>query len=143
MTQLEQAQAAVVQAEEALPAHEQQARQLRQEHAQLVEQGPRGLGDVPAHAEQLEILNAEIGACNAAIRLACAQLQEANRLVGKEEQAIGLARSTIVSLQHAVTESDRLAAQAREQVALWEGQGRQKQIELAAAWAMLAELLGV
>jgi hypothetical protein len=84
VTHREQAQGALAQAEEALRSHEQQARKLRQERAQLVELGPGGPGDAPAHTKRLAILDAEIGACDTAIRLARAHVQDARQRLGGE-----------------------------------------------------------
>src|SRR5215213_824306 len=94
----------LAQAEEALRGHEQQSRTLRQKRAQWVDLGPANAGDVPAHTKRIAILDAEIGACDTAIRMARTHVQEARQRLGGDEQAVGMARSTVISLQHAAAE---------------------------------------
>jgi chromosome segregation ATPase len=133
----------LVQSDEELRTYEQLARKLRQERAQWIELGPASAGDVPAHQKRIAILDAEIASCDANIRMARARVQEARQRLGGDEQAIGVARSGVISLKNAIGECERLSARARDQVAMWESQSSQKRAELASAQATLASLLGV
>jgi chromosome segregation ATPase len=133
-TKLEQAQRAVAQAEEALRSHEHRNHELRAQRSTIV---------ASSDTRALAMLDGQISDCDTATRLARAHAQEAQEQLSVAESAIAQARGLIGSLQSAVAECERLAARARQQVAIWEGQCNQKLTELSNARAALASLMGV